>query len=128
MSRWKTTEQIINLHKDGEVFDENWMNYDSIFQYMPEPTPWVEARPPRVDEVDIWEVITEMSGPVGVYAAWQPHAELYIVTRQWRIVQEFSGWEANRRLEKYLQESNIPYPKGLDAPVQEFKASKLIIA
>jgi hypothetical protein len=128
MPRWKATEQIINLHRDGEVFDPDWMNYDSIFQYMPEPTPWTEARPPRVDEVDIWEVITEMSGPVGVYAAWQPHAELYVVTRGWRIVAEFSGWEANRRLEKYLQANNIPYPKGLDAPVQEFKASKLIIA
>ena len=128
MPRWKSTEQIINLHKQGEVFDPDWMNYDSIFQYMPEPTEWTETRPPRVDEVDIWEVISETGGPVGVYAAWQPHAELYIVTRGWRIVQEFSGWEANRRLEKYLQANNIPYPKGLDAPVQEFKASKLIIA
>lgn len=128
MPRWKATEQIINLHKQGEVFDPDWMNYDSIFQYMPEPTPWTEDRPPRVDEVDVWEVISEMSGPVGVYAAWQPHAELYVVTRGWRIVQEFSGWEANRRLEKYLQANNIPYPKGLDAPVQEFKASKLILA
>lgn len=128
MPRWKTTEQIINLHKDGEVFDENWMNYDRIFQYMPEPTEWTEQRPPRVDEVDIWEVISEMSGPVGVYAAWQPHAELYIVTRGWRIVQEFSGWQANARLEAYLQANGIPYPKGLDAAVEEFVPSSLIIA
>jgi hypothetical protein len=81
-----------------------------------------------VDEVDIWEVISEMSGPIGVYAAWQPHAELYIVTCGWRIVQEFSGWNANARLEKYLQANNIPYPKGPDAPVQEFVPSKLILA
>jgi hypothetical protein len=128
MPRWKATEQIINLRKDGEVFDENWMNYDSIFQYMPEPTEWTQARPPRVDEIDIWEVIIEMGGPVGVYAAWMPHAELYIVTRGWRIVQEFSGWMANARLEKYLQANSIPYPKGPDAPVQEFVPSKLILA
>lgn len=128
MPRWKATEQIINLHKDGEVFDENWMNYDSIFQYMPEPTAWTEARPPRVDEVDIWEVISEMGSAWGVYAAWQPHAELYIVTRQWRIVQEFSGWQANARLEKYLQANGIPYPKGPDAAVQEFVPASLIIA
>lgn len=127
MPRWKTTEQIINLHKDGEVFDENWMNYDRIFQYMPEPTPWTEVRPPRVDEIDIWEVITEMSGPVGVYAAWQPHAELYVVTRGWRIVQEFSGWQANARLERFLLENSIPFPRGADAPVEEFVARKLII-
>ena len=127
MPRWKATEQIINLHKDGEVFDENWMNYDSIFQYMPEPTAWTEDRPPRVDEVDIWEVITEMSGPVGVYAAWQPHAELYVVTSGWKIVAEFSGWNANKRLENYLIEHNIPYPKGTDFDVPEYEHRLVVI-
>jgi len=128
MPRWKATEHIINLHKDGEVFDENWMNYDSIFQYMPKPTSWTEQRPPRVDEVDIWEVITEMSGPVGVYAAWQPHAELYIVTHRWKIVEEFSGWNANKRLENFLIANGIPYPKGPDDPVQEYEKSLIVVA
>lgn len=128
MPRWKATEQIINLHRDGEVFDENWMNYDSIFQYMPEPTEWTEARPPRVDEVDIWEVITEMSGPVGVYAAWQPHAELYIVTSGWKILQEFSGWNANKRLEDFLVANNIPYPKGPELLVPEYEKSLIVVA
>ena len=129
MPRWKTTEQIINLHKDGEVFDENWMNYKSIFQYRPEPVPWTETRPPRVDEIDIWEVISELSnggGYVGVYGAWQPHAELYVVTYKWRIVQEFSGWNANKRLEEFLIANNIPYPKGPDAPTPEFVPSMII--
>ena len=128
MPRWKATEQIINLHRDGEVFDENWMNYDSIFQYMPEPTKWTENRPPRVDEVDIWEVITETSGPVGVYAAWQPYAELYVVTNRWSIVQEFSGWNANARLEEYLKKYKIPYAKGPDNFVEKFVPSKIILA
>jgi hypothetical protein len=127
MPRWKATEQIINLHRDGEVFDENWMNYDSIFQYMPDPTPWTETRPPRVEEIDVWEVITEIGGPVGVYAAWQPHAELYVVTHRWRIVQEFSGWNANARLEQFLIANNIPYPKGPDIPTPEFVRSMLVL-
>jgi len=126
--RWKTTEQITHLSKDGEVFDENWANYDSIFQYMPEATPWTANRPPRVDEVDVWEVITEMSGPVGVYAAWQPHAELYVVTSGWKIVAEFSGWNANGRLEKFLVDNKISYPVGEDAPVAGFVSQKLILA
>jgi hypothetical protein len=127
LPRWKATEQILNLHKDGEVFDENWMNYDRIFQYMPDPTPWTENRSPRIDEVDIWEVITETSGPIGVYAAWQPHAELYIVTSNWRIVAEFSGWNSNNRLEEYLIANKIPYSKGSDVPVKEFESNKLLI-
>jgi hypothetical protein len=110
LPRWKTTEQILNLSKDGEFFDENWMNYNSIFQYMPEPLPWDGNRPIRFEDVDLWEVITEMSGPVGVYAAYQPHAEYYIVTQNWRVVTEFEGWMANERLEDFLIANNIPYP------------------
>jgi len=125
--RWKTTEQITNLSKDGEVFDENWANYDRIFQYMPEATPWTANRPPRVDEVDIWEVITEMSGPVGVYAAWQPHAELYVVTSGWKIVAEFSGWNANNRLEQFLLQHNIPFPRGADSTPVPFESSIIVI-
>ena len=111
MPRWKATEQIVNFYRDGEVFDENWMNYDNIFQYMPDPTPWTENRPPRVDEIDIWEVITEIGGPIGVYAAWQPYADLYLVTRKWSIVQEFSGWMANERLEQFLLANGIQFPR-----------------
>ena len=127
MPRWKATEQILNLHKDGEVFDENWMNYDRIFQYMPDPTPWTEARPPRGEEIDIWEVITEMSGPVGVYAAWQPHAELYVVTSGWRIVAEFSGWNANKRLETFLIEQGIPFPSTPDCVVAPHEPRMIVL-
>ena len=111
MPRWKVTEQIVNLSKDGEFFDENWMNYDSIFQYAPEPIPWDAPRPIRFDDVDLWEVITEMSGPIGVYAAYQPYAEYYVVTSGWRVIAEFGGYMANERLEQYLAANNIPYPK-----------------
>lgn len=131
MPRWKATEQIINLHKDGEVFDENWMNYHSIFQYMPEPILWTEKRPPRVDEIDIWEVISEESngrGLTGVYAAWQPYAELYVVTHNWRLVHESSGWNANKRLEQFLLENNIAYPKGKDIPVQQYEQSLIVVS
>lgn len=111
MPRWKTTGQITNLRNDGEVFDPNWMNYSRVQDYMPAPTPWTEKHPPRVEQIEIWEVITEISGPVGVYAAWTPYAELFVVTNRWRIVEEFSGLNANSRLEQYLIKHRIPYPK-----------------
>ena len=130
MPRWKATEQIINLHKDGEVFDENWMNYDSIFQYMPKQIPWDGNRPIRFEDVDLWEVITEMSGPIGVYAAYQPYAEYYIVTRHWKVWQEFEGYMANERLEQFLINNNIPYPRTNISPTppeQRQVETKLIL-
>ena len=77
---------------------------------MPDPIPWDGSRPIRFEDVDLWEVITEMSGPIGVYAAYQPYEEYYVITQNWRVVAEFEGWMANERLEQFLIENNIPYP------------------
>lgn len=107
MARWKTTQNILTDLQ--EVFEENWMDRDTI--QTPPTYPWPEKRPPRVEEIDIWEVITEGGGGLGVYAAWCPYAELYIVTLGKSIIEEFSGWQANARLEAWLQERNIHYPK-----------------
>lgn len=109
MPQWKTTENILHPSKDGEYFNENWMNYDRIWQYAPKEIPWDGDRPIRFEDVDLWEVITEMSGPIGVYAAYMPYAEYYVVTANWKIVAEFEGPQANERLEEFLKANNIPY-------------------
>jgi len=130
MPRWKVTEQILNLSKDGEFFDENWMNYDRIWQYAPEPVPWDGNRPIRFEDVDLWEVITEMSGPIGIYAAYQPYAEYYVVTKNWTVWQEFEGWMANERLEQFLINNQIPYPasnKSITPPENRVVEKKLVL-
>lgn len=127
MPRWKATEQILDVRRDGEVFNPNWADYESIFQYMPEPTLWLEKRAPRIEEVDIWEVISEWSGLSGVYAAWCPYAELYIVTDKWKIVAEFSGWNANKRLENYLIKHKISYPRIKDKPTAEHEPLLIVV-
>ena len=116
MPRWKTTENILHLSKDGEYFDENWMNYDRIWQYAPKEVPWDGDRPIRFEDVDLWEVITEVSGPIGVYAAYMPYAEYYVVTNRWAVAAEFEGPKANERLEEFLKANNIPYPYTSKAP------------
>lgn len=110
MTRWKETRQILASGNDGEIFDPSWMNYEHISQYAPPSPTWHGIRQMRTEDVDIWEVITEKSGPVGVYAAWCPRDELYIVTSGHRIIAEFNGPHANQRLEQYLIEHHIPYP------------------
>jgi hypothetical protein len=127
LPRWKATEQILHLNKDGEYFDDNWMNFDRISQYAPPIIEWTGDRPMRVEDVDLWEVITEMSGPVGVYGAYMPFGELYVVTSGWRIVAEFSGWNANARLEAFLIENNIPYPKAPDALTVPFESRMIVV-
>ncbi len=116
MPRWKTTQNLLNVKNDGEFFDDNWMNYDRIWQYAPEPIPWDGNREIKFEDVDLWEVILEETGPFGVYGAWCPYAEYYIVMHHWRIIEEFVGYMANERLENYLILNKIDYPKGSTSP------------
>jgi hypothetical protein len=85
------------------------MNYNSIYQYLPPNPPWNERRPIKFEDIDLWEVITEMSGPIGVYAAWCPYSHYFIVTDHWTIVKEFWGIQGEKDLQKYLTEAGIPF-------------------
>lgn len=109
MPRWKTTENILIPNKDGEHFEEDWMNYNSIYQYLPPHPLWVENRLIRLEDVDLWEVIVEWSGLSGVYAAWCPYAQYFIVTDRWTVVAEFWGAEGEKKLQEYLSYKNIPF-------------------
>ncbi|CAB5216993.1 hypothetical protein UFOVP199_25 [uncultured Caudovirales phage] len=121
MPRWKTTQNIL---KDfGEHFEADWMNFDRIAQYAPPVIPWDSARPMQIEDVDLWEVITETSGPAGVYAAYMPYGETYMVTDRGFVKAVFNGWDANKRLETYLIANGIAYPKGPDTETRPFEKS-----
>ena len=109
MPRWKTTNNILIPSNDGEHFDENWMNYSSIHQYMPPNPLWKENRPIKFEDVDLWEVLFEWSGLSGVYAAWCPYAPYFIVTSKWKIIGEYWGIEGEKKLQQYLTENNINF-------------------
>lgn len=108
--RWKST---YNIFTDlNEVFDENWMNYDTI-QTPPRPD-WDYARELQIEDVDIWEVIFEQAGGVGVYASWCPYAEFYLIRTGWRNeakgngVETYYGPGANEAVQKRAKELGIP--------------------
>jgi hypothetical protein len=77
--RFKTTQ---NIFKDfGEHFDPNWMDSDSLI--LPPKKEWDYKRPMQIEDVDLWEVIYEQGGSVGVYAAYNPFAEFYMIRVGW---------------------------------------------
>lgn len=104
--RWRTTEQI--LSGGEEYWDENWLDRPAPMIVPTKPS----GGPLRTEDVDLWEVIVQNSGGVGVYAAWLPYGEHYIVTGPTGIVAEFTGQGANAHLERYLIAHGIRYPKG----------------
>lgn len=121
MPRWKTTENILNPKMDGEYFEESWMNYDKLSQYAPRPVLWTENRKIRFEDVDLWEVILEIAGPVGVYAAYIPYEEYYIVTSNWNVIAEFEGDKANFKLELFLKNNGIEYPYTSSDPEERIR-------
>lgn len=61
----------------GEVHDPNWADLNSIA--LPPKTLWDYSRELQIEDIDIWEVIEERGGAAGVYAAWSPYAEFYMI-------------------------------------------------
>jgi hypothetical protein len=52
---------------------------DSDKPIYPPQVDWYYDREMTIEDVDVWEVLAEGSGGIGVYAAWCPYAEFYMV-------------------------------------------------
>ena len=105
MPFFRTTHNILKAPWECDYFDPNWMDSNTLI--LPPSPKWDYARDMQIEDVDLWEVLWE-SGRVGVYAAWCPYAEFFLVTNISNI-ETFYGIGAQKRLKKYLKEHNIPY-------------------
>jgi hypothetical protein len=106
--RFKSTQ---NIFKDfGEVFETKWMDSNKV-ETPPNP-PWDYSRELKIEDVDIWEVIYEQGGGVGIYASWCPYAEFYLVrTGWWNVpndIETYYGPGADAAVQKRAKELNIP--------------------
>ena len=107
--RFKSTQ---NIFKDfGEVFESKWMDSNKV-ETPPSPK-WDYSRELQIEDVDIWEVIYEQGGGVGVYAAWCPSAEFYLVrTGWWNVpnnIETYYGSGANSKVQARMKELGIPF-------------------
>lgn len=107
--RFKSTQ---NIFKDfGEVFESKWMDSNKI-ETPPNPN-WDYSRELTIEDVDIWEVIYEQGGGVGVYAAWCPNAEFYLVRTGWwnmpNDIETYYGAGANAKVQARMKELGIPF-------------------
>jgi hypothetical protein len=84
MPFFKTNKNIFIDNQYDELYHAN--NYDSDKVIYPPGGPddpkakWDYARPMTVEDVDIWEEIYWQGGGLGLYAAWLPYAEFYMIT------------------------------------------------
>lgn len=126
---FRETHHIFNSDNFGirEYFENKWMNYNKAVY--PDTQEWDYGREMQIEDVDLWEVIQEWSnddtfgGCSGIYAAWKPHAEFYMVKLPPNQggVATFYGMGAEKKCRKYLDEKGIKYhtyPAGYDAGIK----------
>jgi hypothetical protein len=119
MPIFKTTLNILKIVDADELHDRNWMDSDAL--QLPPGGPdnpklkWDYSREMTVDDVDIWEVLYEASGGIGVYAAWLPYAEFYMITTGWipktindRIIETYYGPNSQKQVYARATELGIP--------------------
>ena len=101
-----------NIFKDfGEVFESKWMDSNKV-ETPPNPK-WDYSRELKVEDVDIWEVIHEAGGGIGVYASWCPYAEFYLIRTGWwnapNDVETYYGKGSQKIVKKRMKEIGIPF-------------------
>lgn len=107
MPRFKSTQNI--LKDNSEEFDPNWLDRPSL--ELPPSIPWDRSRQLQVEDIDLWEVITETAGPCGLYAAWLPYEEFYMIIINGNIDSTYYGEGCDKYAAKRCEELKIPYPK-----------------
>ena len=79
MPFFKTTHNILNTPWEDELWDDNW--FDSNKLVLPPNKEWNHKQELKFEDVQIWEQIYFESGGTGLYAAWEPYAEMYFITK-----------------------------------------------
>ena len=111
MPQFKSTYNILKKVDADEVFETSWMDRDQI--YLPPTVDWDYQREMQIEDVDIWEVLYQQGGSVGVYAAWCPYAEFYMITL-WGLmsmdnrIETYYGPDAEKQTYERALELGIP--------------------
>jgi hypothetical protein len=81
---FRTTQGILSKQGEKEVTSPDFTNPE-FASHLPPYIKWDYSRDLQIDDINIWEVLYEESGRKGIYAAWDPHAEFYMITTGWTM-------------------------------------------
>jgi hypothetical protein len=110
---FKTTEQILN-----EPCQPSFLNVvlPAIkFEVTPSSVPLDSSKELELADVKLWELIYYKGAHIGIWAAWNPRVEFYMVTYNMFLdipqgTQIFSGPDAKRQIWKLAKELNVTLP------------------
>jgi hypothetical protein len=98
------------------IFDFPWAEDEETVVFgsisLPPKTDWSSNETPKIEDITLWEQIYLEPGNVGIYAAWNPYVEFYIITynlflnKNWGY-ETFFGKDAVDQVLKKCQELGI---------------------
>ena len=122
MPIFKTTHNILKKYDEDELFNPNWMDSNKL--QLPSTKKWDYKRELTIEDVSVWELIYESTDGKGLYVAWDPQAEFYMLTAgtdklapiRWvngtpyydRLVETYYGINAAEQVLKRAIELEIP--------------------
>lgn len=110
MALYRTNKDIF---KDlgEEVFDYRFSERET--RYFPKTKDWDYKRELKVDDIEIWEALYEDNWGLGIYAAYQPYAEFYMIKYASdignRVYDTFYGAGAQNKIIQFMVSNNIPF-------------------
>jgi hypothetical protein len=112
MPIFKTTKDILKSPWEDELFDPNWMDSDKLS--LPPKRDWDYSKELAIEDVDIWEVIYQQGGGLGVYASWSPYAEFYLITLPSFLyinngIETYYGPNAQKQIQNRMKELGISF-------------------
>ena len=113
MPFFKTTYNILVEPNKDELYDANRFDSDELI--LPPSKEWDYSRELQIEDIDIWEELAEGSGGLGIYAAWMPLAEFYMITTGWdkntindRIIETYYGPGSQEKVFQRAKEIGLP--------------------
>jgi hypothetical protein len=101
---FKTTQEILSNPWDTQIRETT--------VHLPPKIRWDKLENMSISDVELWEQIYYQPGNVGIYAAWTPYAELYMIVYdlfadEEKTIKTFIGNTASNDVFKKAQELGI---------------------
>jgi hypothetical protein len=101
MPVFKTTDEILN----------NLWKISNQVEDLPARHEWLKSKNIEFSDITMWEEIYFQPGNIGIYAAWSPYAELYVITYNLiNCIDVFSGENAGVNVYRKANSLGIKLP------------------
>jgi hypothetical protein len=99
----------------NEILNNQWVDNTTTCTTPPITEYWHNLREPSIADVSIWEVIYHQPGNIGIYSAYCPYTEFYIIVYELFLntdcgIVSYYGPDAARDVWKTAENLNIKLP------------------